>query len=95
MKIGELIQLLDETITNVRIAIVANQNRAFESPYTSYEFIQRALELQENLDDLMKAREYLSKFDPQDEEENHFSEEELRDFLKMLELLRDTDAYIY
>jgi len=95
MKIGELIQLLDETIANVKIAIVANQNRAFESPHTSYEFIQRALELQENLDDLMKAREYLSKFDPQDEAENHFSEEELRDFLKMLELLRDIDAHIY
>ncbi|NJD99935.1 hypothetical protein E3E26_09115 [Thermococcus sp. LS1] len=95
MKIGELIQLLDETIANVKIAIIANQNRAFESPHTSYEFTQRALELQEDLDDLMKAREYLSKFDPEDEAEEHFSKEELMEFLKMLELLRNTDAHVY
>ena len=95
MKIGELIQLLDETIANVKIAIIANRNRAFESPHTSYEFTQRALELQEDLDDLMKAREYLSKFDPEDEAEEHFSREELEEFLKMLELLRNTDAHVY
>ena len=95
MKVRELIELVDETIANLKIAIIANQNRVFESPHTSYEFAQRVLELQEDLDDLLKAREYLGKFDPDDEVENHFSEEELREFLRMLELLRTTNAHAY
>ncbi|ASA76886.1 hypothetical protein [Thermococcus sp. 5-4] len=95
MKVGELIELVDETIANLKIAIIANQNRVFESPHTSYEFAQRALELQEDLDDLMKAREMLAKLDPEDDVEEHFSEEELDEFLRLLELLRNADAHAY
>ncbi|ASJ14671.1 hypothetical protein [Thermococcus radiotolerans] len=95
MKVGELIELVDETIANLKIAIIANQNRVFESPHTSYEFAQRALELQEDLDDLMKAREMLAKLDPEDDVEEHFSEEELDEFLRLLELLRNANAHAY
>lgn len=95
MKVRELIELVDETIANLKIAIIANQNRAFESPHTSYEFTQRALELQEDLDDLMKAREMLAKLDPESEAEGHFSREELEEFLRLLELLKNADAHAY
>ncbi|CAD5243512.1 hypothetical protein [Thermococcus camini] len=95
MKVRELIEIVDETIANLKIAIIANQNRAFESPHTSYEFTQRALELQEDLDDLMKAREMLAKLDPESEVEGHFSGEELEEFLKLLELLRKADAHAF
>ncbi|NJE77137.1 hypothetical protein [Thermococcus sp. ES12] len=95
MKIGELIERVDETIANLKIAIVANQSRAFESPQTSYEFIQRALELQEDLDDLMKAREMLSKLDPESDAEEHFSREELEEFLKLLELLKSSNPHAF
>jgi len=95
MKVRELLEILDETIAAVRIAIISNQQRAFESPYTSYEFTQRAIELQEDLDDLLKARDLLASLDPEDEVENHFSEEELGKFLKLLEFLRKADAHIY
>ncbi|ASJ08531.1 hypothetical protein A3L11_04500 [Thermococcus siculi] len=95
MKVKELLELVDETIASLKIAIVANQQRALESPHTSYEFTQRAIELQEDLDDLMKAREMLSKLDPESEAEEHFSKEELEEFLKMLELLRNSDAHVY
>jgi hypothetical protein len=95
MKVGELIELVDETIANLKIAIIANQNRVFESPHTSYEFAQRALELQEDLDDLMKAREMLAKLDPEDDVDEHFSEEELDEFLRLLELLRNANAHAY
>jgi len=95
MKVGELIELVDETIANLKIAIIANQNRAFESPHTSYEFTQRALELQEDLDDLLKAREMLSRLDPESEAEEHFSKEELEEFLRLLELLKNANAHAY
>ncbi|ASJ06517.1 hypothetical protein [Thermococcus pacificus] len=95
MKIGELLELIDETIANLKIAVVANQQRALESPHTSYEFTQRAIELQEDLDDLMKAREMLAKLNPEDDAEEHFSREELGEFLKMLELLGSADAHVY
>ncbi|NJE86041.1 hypothetical protein E3E23_09435 [Thermococcus sp. CX2] len=95
MKIRELIELLDETIANVKIALVANQQRSFESPHTSYEFTQRALELEEDLGDLEKVREYLSKFDPEDEAEEHFSKEEIERLVELLELLQKVDAHLY
>ncbi|NJE09586.1 hypothetical protein [Thermococcus sp. MAR1] len=95
MKVRELIEMVDETIANLKIAIIANQNRAFESPHTSYEFTQRAIELQEDLNDLMKAREMLVKLDPESEVEGHFSREELEEFLKLLELLRKADAHAF
>ncbi|WP_258085017.1 hypothetical protein [Thermococcus thermotolerans] len=95
MKVGELIELVDETIANLKIAIIANQNRVFESPHTSYEFAQRVLELQEDLDDLLKAREMLAGLDPESEAEEHFSKEELEEFLKLLELLRKAEPHAY
>ena len=95
MKVGELLGLIDETLTNLKIAIVSNQTRAMESPYTSYEFTQRAIELQEDLDDLIRARETLAKLDPEDEVERHFSERELGEFLKLLELMKNADAHAY
>ncbi|AIU69715.1 hypothetical protein TEU_04845 [Thermococcus eurythermalis] len=95
MKVRELLDILDETIAEVKIAIVSNQQRALESPYTSYEFTQRAIELQEDLDDLLKVREFLAGLDPEDDVENHFPREELEKFLKLLELLRKADAHAY
>ncbi|NJE61584.1 hypothetical protein [Thermococcus sp. 21S7] len=95
MKVGELLGLVDETIASLKIAIIANQNRVFESPHTSYEFAQRVLELQEDLDDLIKAREMLAKLDHEDDVEEHFSKEELDEFLRLLELLRKADAHAY
>lgn len=95
MKVRELIEMVDETIASLKIAIIANQNRAFESPHTSYEFTQRAIELQEDLDDLMKAREALAKLDPGSEVGEHFSREELEEFLRLLELLKNADAHAY
>ena len=95
MKVRELLELVDETVANLKIAIIANQNRAFESPHTSYEFTQRALELQEDLDDLMKAREAIARLDPESDVEEHFSREELEEFLRLLELLRKADAHAY
>jgi len=95
MKVRELLEILDETIAAVRIAIVSNQQRALESPHTSYEFTQRAIELQKDLDDLLKARDLLARLDPEDDVENHFSREELEKFLKLLELLQKADAHAY
>ncbi len=95
MKIRELLGLIDETLANLKIAIVSNQTRAMESPYTSYEFTQRAMELQEDMEDLLKTRNSLARFDPEDEAEEHFSKEELEEFLRLLELLRKADAHAY
>ncbi len=95
MKVRELIEMVDETLANLKIAIVSNQTRVMESPYTSYEFTQRAIELQEDLNDLIKTREVLAKLDPEGEVEDHFSREELEEFLKLLELLRKANAHAY
>jgi len=92
MKVGELLDLLDETIGHLRVALVANQQRVFESPYTSYEFTQRAIELQEDIDDLLKARKKLEGLSPV---EAHFSKEELDEFMEMLELLRRSETHAY
>jgi len=95
LKIGELLGLIDETLANLKIAIVSNQTRAMESPYTSYEFTQRAIELQEDMEDLLKARESLARLDPEDEAEEHFSKKELEEFLKLLELMKNADSHAY
>lgn len=95
MKIKELVEILDEAIASLKIAIVANQQRAMETPYTSLEFTQRTIELQEDLDDLLKAKEFLLSLDPETDAEEHFSREELERFLKLLELLRDSEAHFY
>jgi len=95
MKVAEILEMLDEAIANLEIAIIANQNRVFESPQTSYEFAQRAVELQEDLDDLRKLREELSKLNPGDEMEDHYPREDVERLVKMLDLLRRANAHFY
>jgi len=95
MKVAEILEMLDEAIANLEIAIIANQNRVFESPQTSYEFAQRAVELQEDLDDLRKLREELSKLNPGDEMEDHYPKEDVERLVKMLDLLRRANAHFY
>ncbi|MDI3474661.1 MAG: hypothetical protein PWQ79_1617 [Thermococcaceae archaeon] len=95
MKIRELIEILDEAIASLKVAIVANQQRSLETPYTSFEFTQRAMELQEDLEDLVKAREHLISLDPESDAEEHFSQEELERFLRLLELLKNVESHLY
>ncbi|WP_297549748.1 hypothetical protein [Thermococcus sp.] len=95
MKVRELLELLDETIGYLRIALVTNQQRIFESPFTSYEFAQRAIEIQEDLEDLEKLRAELKKLNPESDVEEHYSKEEVERLLKMLELLRKSESHVY
>jgi hypothetical protein len=93
MKIGELLTKVEETMGELKIALVANKQRVFETPYTSLEFAQRASEIDEDLRDLEKLRNFLSTLEPEDEAEEHFSREELEKLLKMLELLKKSRAH--
>ncbi|WP_297523043.1 hypothetical protein [Thermococcus sp.] len=95
MKVKELLDMLDGTIADLKVAIVANQSRSFESPYTMLEFIQRANELQEDLDDLLKIRERLSSLNPEDDAEEHLSKEELEGLMKLMKLLESSKAHVY
>ena len=95
MKIRELLEVLDETIGHLKIALVANQQRIFESPFTSYEFAQRAIEIQEDLRDLEKLKAELEELDPESDVEEHYSREEVEKLLKMLELLRESESHVY
>ena len=95
MKVGKLMGELDKAIAHLEVALVANQQRIFESPYTSYEFAQRALEIEEDLNDLKKLREELSKLDPESEIEEHYPEEDVERLLKLLELLERSNAHLY
>ena len=95
MKVRELLELLDETIAHLEIALVANQQRIFESPHTSYEFAQRALEIQEDLEDLKKLRKELEKLDPEGNVEERYGKEEVERLSKMLELLKEANAHLY
>ncbi|MCO6040512.1 hypothetical protein [Thermococcus alcaliphilus] len=89
MKIKELLELVDEAIANVKIAIVSNKQRIFESPHTSWEFTKRSLELEDELDRLNKIKDYLSSFEPDEDAEKKFSKEELEELLEYLTLLRE------
>ncbi|ALV63602.1 hypothetical protein ADU37_CDS19030 [Thermococcus sp. 2319x1] len=89
MKIKELLELVDEVIANVKIAIVSNKQRIFESPHTSWEFTKRSLELEDELDRLNKIKDYLSSFEPEEDAEKKFSKEELKELLEYLRLLRE------
>jgi len=89
MRIRELLELVDEAIANVKVAIVVNKQRIFESPHTSWEFTQRSLELQNELDKLNKIKDYLIKLDPNEEAEKRFSKEEFEELLKYLTMLRE------
>jgi len=93
MKIKELLELVDEAIANVKIAIVSSKQRIFESPHTSWEFTKRSLELEDELDRLNKIREYLSSLDPEEYAEKSFSKEELKELLEYLRLLKEMRAH--
>ncbi len=93
MKIKELLELVDEAIANVKIAIVSNKQRIFESPHTSWEFTKRSLELEDELNRLNKIRDYLSSLDPMEDAEKSFSKEELKELLEYLTLLRGMRAH--
>ena len=95
MKAKELLELLEETIGHLRIALVVNQQRIFESSYTSYEFAQRAVEIQEDLEDLEKLRAELGRLDPESDVEEHYPREEVERLLKTLELLRESESHVY
>ncbi|ASJ03124.1 hypothetical protein A3L09_07590 [Thermococcus profundus] len=95
MKVRELLEMVDETIAELKVALVANQSRAFETPYTSLEFTQRAIEIQEDLDDLIKVRERLSALDPDTEAEEYFGEEEIEKLKELLELLKESKSHVY
>ncbi|WP_461865191.1 hypothetical protein [Thermococcus sp.] len=93
MLIRELIDIVDDAIANVKVAIVSSQQRVFESPHTSWEFTQRSLELENELDRLKKIKEYLLKFEPEEIAEKIFSEEELRELLRYLESMKEMRAH--
>ena len=95
MKVRELLELLDETIRYLKIALVTNQQRVFESPFTSYEFAQRAIEIQEDLKDLEKLRAELEMLNPESDVEEHYPKEEVEKLLKTLELLRRSESHVY
>jgi len=95
MKVGEVLDLVEETIAELKIAVVSNQQRSFETPYTSMEFTQRAIEIDEDLKDLERIREYLSTLDPEDDAEKHLGREGLEKLVRMLELLRSSEAHVY
>ncbi|WP_010478550.1 hypothetical protein [Thermococcus zilligii] len=95
MKVEELLSLVEETIGELKIALMANRQRAFETPYTSFEFLQRASELDEELRDLEKLRDYLASLDPGEEAEKYFTGEELEELLRLLELLRKSRPHEY
>ncbi|NJF24722.1 hypothetical protein [Thermococcus sp. Bubb.Bath] len=95
MKVGELLEMVDETIAELRIAAVSNQQRSFETPYTSMEFTQRAIEIDEDLRDLEKIREHLNTLDPEEDAEKHLGTEGLEKLVKMLELLKRSEAHVY
>ncbi|ADT84623.1 hypothetical protein [Thermococcus barophilus] len=89
MRVKDLLELLEEAIANVKVAIVVSKQRIFESPHTSWEFTQRSLELEDELDRLNKIKDYLLKFDPDENVEKIFSEEELNELLEYLTALRE------
>ncbi|MFA4668535.1 hypothetical protein QDY65_08465 [Pyrococcus kukulkanii] len=84
MKVREVLELLDQAEANVKMAIVAYQTRIFESPYTSWEFTQKSLELQDILDELKTLRKKLESMDPEEE----FKGEEVIKALVKLKNLR-------
>jgi len=89
MKIKELLELVEGAIANVKVAIVVSKQRIFESPHTSWEFTQRSLELQDELDRLNRIKSYLLKFDPEEDAEKRFSKEELKELLEYLSTIRE------
>ena len=89
MRIKELLELVEEAIANVKVAIIVSKQRIFESPHTSWEFTQRSLELQDELDRLNRIKDYLLKFDPDENVERIFSKEELDELLEYLTAIKE------
>lgn len=95
MKVKELIERVDGAIGSLKIAIISNQQRSFESPYTSLEFTERAVGLQEDLNALEKLRERLSNLDPDDDVERYINEKELERIMKFIEEAENLDEHVY
>jgi len=93
MKIKELLELVDEAIANVKIAIVSNKQRIFESPHTSWEFTKRSLKLEDELERLNKIRKYLQQFGEEEHVEGKFSEEELKELLEYLRVMQEMRSH--
>ncbi|AIF69402.1 hypothetical protein PAP_04955 [Palaeococcus pacificus DY20341] len=93
MKVNELLKMVDEAVLKTNIHLLDVQKRIFESPHTSWEFNQRSLELQDELDKLKRIREFLEKYDPDEDAEKVFSEEELKELLEYLAYMREIDSY--
>ncbi|NPA47468.1 MAG: hypothetical protein GXO14_02335 [Thermococci archaeon] len=95
MKVRELIEMVDRAIGSLKIAIISNQQRSFESPYTSLEFTERAVELQEDLNALEKLRERLSGLDPDEDVGKHIGDEELARILRFIEEAENLNEHVY
>ena len=54
MKVSELLKMVDEAMLKTNIRLLDVQRRVFESPHTSWEFNQRSLEIQKELDKLKR-----------------------------------------
>ncbi|AEH23882.1 hypothetical protein [Pyrococcus yayanosii] len=85
MKAGELLNLIDEALANVRTAIVAFQMRILESPHTAHEFLQKSLELQEEVERLEKLRKEFEALNPDKE----LRGEDIDALVRYLEALRN------
>ncbi len=95
MKVRELVERLDEVMANVKIALIVNQQRIFESPHTSFEFTQRAIELQKDLERLEELKAKLLQYDPDGNVEDYLGLEFTGELLKFLDLLERSRAYLY
>lgn len=93
MKVEELLKMVDEAIAKVSLKIVDSTNRIFETPYTSWEFSKKSLELQDELDRLKKMKEFLKSRDPEENVGMLFSKEELEEILKYLAYMRQLNSY--
>ena len=93
MKVGELLELVEKGIGKLTIKLVDVQNRVFESPHTAWEFNQRSLELQDDLDKLKKTKAFLEKYDKDEIVEKIFTKEELEKLLAFLRYAAEADIY--
>lgn len=93
MKVGELLEMVDEALMKVNLKIVESTARIFESPYTSWEFNRRSVDLREELEHLKKLKEFLERHDPEENAERLFRGEEFEELLKYLDYMRTLDRY--
>ncbi|WP_048152501.1 hypothetical protein [Palaeococcus ferrophilus] len=93
MKVKELLEMVDEAIMKVNLKIVESTARIFESPYTSWEFNRRSVDLEEELERLKKLKAFLEKRDPEENAEALFRDREFEELLKYLKYMRTLDRY--